>query len=147
MRNVNWAGEGESKIVRAKWRTSDGVEVVEEVIRVQRVVAEEFISASVELAGAAAGDHGDMTAGAAPVLGQVVSALHAELLDGINAGVGEKSEVGAAIDIIRAVQSPVILGRTVAVDREIDLIGEAGGTGYTYEQLIRRQIGGYTGLH
>src|SRR5260370_35724828 len=90
MRNVNWAAEGESKIVPAKWRTSDGVQVVEEVIRVQLVVAEEFISASVELAGAAAGGHGDLTAGAAPWLGQVVTALHAELLEGINTWVGEK---------------------------------------------------------
>ena len=75
-----------------------------------------------ELVRAAAGHHVDFPAGAATVLGKIVGAQDVELGDGIDAGIGKQGEVGAAVDVIGAVDLPVVLRGPRAVDREVDLV-------------------------
>ena len=60
-------------------------------------------------AGAAARDDRDLSRGTAAVFRDIAGTKHVKFGDGIDGGVGQQGEIGAAIDIVGAVDGPVVL--------------------------------------
>src|SRR3954470_1409322 len=101
--------------------------LIEVAVRVQSIVAEELIRGTVEVARAGAGDHVDLSAGTPAIFRPISAALYLEFLDGIYTGRVQQAEVSSAIHVVGAVERPIILRKSVAVYREINLIGAAAG--------------------
>ena len=121
------AADGAAEVVVAQRGNRNVVAVVEIGVGVEHIVAEELVEVPVELVGAGAGDDVDLPAGAAAEFGVVVAALHGELGDGVDAGIGEQREVRAAVHVVRAVDVPGVLRGAAAVDGEVDLVRSADG--------------------
>lgn len=120
--NKDGTAEGAAKIVVVVGGLVDAVSIIQEGVGVENLIAKEFVDAAVEGAGSRAGNHVDLTAGAAAILGVILAANHAKFFDGIDAGILQQSEVCAAINIVCAVDGPIVLGRAAAVDGEINLV-------------------------
>ena len=118
--NVEGTAEGVAKIVIAERRTLDGFAVVEKVVGGQPVVTEELVGVTVESAGAGLGGDDDLASSGAAVFGFVLAAEHHEFGNGVDAGVGEQGEIGAAVHVIGAVDSPVVGAATLPADGKAD---------------------------
>src|ERR1700756_3049512 len=70
--NADRAAEGKAKIVVAQRGTAESLEVIEEVVGGEKVVAEKFVSAAMEGISSRTGDYVDLSAGAATEFGIVV---------------------------------------------------------------------------
>src|ERR1700683_3411255 len=82
------ASDGRAELILLEVRFGLAVELREEIVGVEFVVAYEFPGAAVELIGAAATDEVDVGAAAASVGGIVVRGLHVKFLDGVDSGNG-----------------------------------------------------------
>ncbi len=144
--NVNRAADGEAEIVPPHFRAGRdrGGAVVEKVVGVKNVVPEKLVSIAMELAGASARHDVDFAAGAATVFRQIVGTQHVELGDRVNTGIGKEGEVSAAIDVVGAVDLPVVLGGTSAVNRKVDLVRRAHWVAHSDKKLVGGEVGGYT---
>ena len=105
-------------------RRTRGVEVVLEVVlRVQHIIAEELEPGAVELVGAGLQRDGELRACIGPVFGGVTAGLHLELLHGFD-GRGEGHRIDAGLGDTYTVESSVLIGIPLAVGRNGD--GRAG---------------------
>src|SRR5262249_13120936 len=91
-------------------------------MRVHRVIAEKFPPRAVELVGSALYRHVHDSASAAPVLGRVAVAEHAELGDRIDRGPDDidplAAETGGVRVVVGSVEQVVVLEGAVAVDAD-----------------------------
>src|SRR5712664_591198 len=71
-----------------------------------------------KVTGSGAGNDIHLCPGRAAGLGVVHAANHTKLADGVDAGEREQCEIGAAVDVVRAVDLPIVLFSPVAVDLE-----------------------------
>src|SRR3954469_8469433 len=81
-----------------------------------------------EFARAGAGHDIYLTASTAPIFRLILTAKDFEFLDGIYAGIVQQAEVAAAIDVVGAVNGPIVLREAAAVDGEIVFVGSATGS-------------------
>src|SRR6266568_6490511 len=95
-----------------------------------------------EAALAASRDHADLAAGAPAILRVVLAAENFEFGNGIHAGIVQQCEVGPAVEVIGAVNRPVVLCGAIAVDGDVDLVGEAGEARDTDLDLVARKACG-----
>src|SRR5262249_55213205 len=111
------AAEAEAEVVVAQRRTRHPARVVEEVVGVELVIAQELKGAAVELVIAAAGHDVDRRAGIAPVLRREIGGLDVDLADEVNAYVVDLAAIAARIGIEAAVHRQQVLVAAGAVDR------------------------------
>ena len=95
---------------------------VEEILRVQIVVAQIFVEHAVDLVGAGLGGEVDLRAGAASELGGVGAGLHLEFLDGFG-GDRDGVLVDRQIVVVHAVEQEVIGLFARAVDGDRPALG------------------------
>ena len=114
----------------------------EEVVRVQRVVAEVVVGGAVELVGARLGGDADGGARRASVLGRVGRGHDLELLDGVDGGArhlgGQLLHVGGDAVVVDAVQQEVVLQRAGAVDVDPPGAAERGAAALLREAVALR---------
>ena len=101
------AAEGKSKIVVAQRGTSEAFKIVKKVVGGEEIVAEKFIGAAMESIGSRASYYVDLSASATSEFGVVIAAQDLEFRDGINAGKSQQRLVGAAVDVVGAVEGPL----------------------------------------
>src|SRR5262249_9144795 len=119
----------------------DTVGIVGPVVGGQRVIAEELEQAAVIFAGAALGDHADGRAAGTAGLGAVQAAFHLELRDGVHTGEGHQRKVAAPVDVVRAVDRPVIGGVAIAVYEERHRRRQTGRRRVSNVQFVHRVRG------
>ena len=83
-----------------------------------------------------AGNNVDLTASRTTKLWAVAAALNLELVNGIDVGIHQQRKVRAVVEIVCAVDGPVILGIAGAIHRETDDVDAAGGVGGSHIKLI-----------
>ena len=108
----------------------------EEVIGVQRIVAEEFVDRAVEIVRAGLDGHVDGAGGADAEIARRVAGQGLEFVDGVDRGHHGDAAAAAAIVVLAAVDHPDVVFRALAVEADVG----AGADGYGQVEI--GQIGG-----
>ena len=137
LRNVNGTADGVAKIVVAQRWARDAVQLIEVVVGVQVVVAEELISATVQLVGAGPRNHVYLAGSRATVLRGVGVAQRLKFGNRIDAGEREQRQIRAAVHVIGTVDRPVVGTGTLTANRKGNRIGAAQRVGGSEIDLVR----------
>src|SRR5438477_6670922 len=78
--------------------------------------------------------------GATSLFRQIVRTQNLELSKSIDAGIVQQGKVGSAIEVVGAINGPIVLCRPVAVDREVHLVGQPSWAGGADIKLIGSQV-------
>jgi hypothetical protein len=125
----NRTADGASEVVIAQGgplgNGSGGV--VEKAVGVENVIAEELVNAAVNIPGSRTRNHVNLCARRAAGLRIVRTSNDAEFTDRINAGKREERQIGAAVDVVGAVNLPIVFLAAAAVDLESHRVGANRG--------------------
>ena len=135
-----------AEVVVTQRRPGDAVQVVEVVVGVQVVVAEELVRRTMQRICARARNHVDLAGRGASVLRRVGIALGLELRDRIHAGKREQRQIRSAVDIVGTVDGPVVRACTLAADGKRDRVCAAQRVGRPKIDLVAGSRIGYAGL-
>src|SRR5664280_399375 len=136
--NEERTAKGAAKVVVAHNGTCYRLILVVGNIRIHGVIAEKLACISVKIPGSGARYDVDLAASRAAVLRTVAAALDLELADSVHTRINQQCEIRAVVQIVGAVDRPVVLGIAGAVDREADYVDRAGIVGGSYVKLIGR---------
>ena len=115
--DVRGSADGIAVVVFLVWRNGRL-----EVFRgIESVVAHELIDVAVELGGTGLGFNFHRAGAIAAVLRAVVGSEHFELGDRLQAGIHVQGDVAAVVHVVAAVEFPVVVLGTTAVDAERDI--------------------------
>ncbi len=109
VRNQHRSADRVAKIVVAKRRPGHIARVVEEIVCIQLVVAEELVAGAVEGIGTALGNHAYLPAAGSAELGGVRRSHHFDFFNRVDTGILLNGDVGTAVHVVGSVNGPVIL--------------------------------------
>src|SRR4029077_16332966 len=112
--NVDGTADGVAEVVFLV--LGDRVTGVEIIVGVEGIVAQELVGVAVEGVCPRLGFNFDRTGTIAAVLGAVIRSKNLHFSDGFQAGVDVHAGVGAVVEVVAAVQFPVVVFRATAVD-------------------------------
>ena len=92
--------------------------ILEERRRIEHVVADKFVGVAVELIGARLGLHFDRAGTVLAVLCAVVGSENFEFADGVDAGSHVQRAIAAVVEVVAAIEFPVVVFDAAAVDAE-----------------------------
>jgi len=126
MRNQHRSAHRKAEIVVAQLGPCYTCLIIEVIVRIKDVVAEELVRSAMKRIRSRSRHHVQLTATIPAILGVVGSTQRDELRDRIHARIRKKRQIRSAVHVVRAVDHPIVGCRTIPVDRVRHLIRSIG---------------------